>query len=45
MHNYNIDNSEDVQVVNYTNKKIYLTKDDIYLMAQIVQAESESETL
>ncbi|APQ77992.1 cell wall hydrolase [Clostridium botulinum] len=43
MHNYNIDNSEDVQVVNYTNKKIYLTKDDIYLMAQIVHAESESE--
>ncbi|NFD54965.1 cell wall hydrolase [Clostridium botulinum] len=43
MHDYNIDNSEDVQVVNYTNKKIYLTKDDIYLMAQIVQAESESE--
>ncbi|MGO5075776.1 cell wall hydrolase [Clostridium sporogenes] len=43
MHNYNIDNSEDVQVINYTNKKIYLTKDDIYLMAQVVQAESESE--
>ncbi|EJP6472046.1 cell wall hydrolase [Clostridium sp. FAM 1755] len=43
MDNYNIHDSEDVQVINYTNKRIYLTKDDIYLMAQIVQAESESE--
>lgn len=43
IYDYNIHNSEDVQVVNYTNKRIYLTKDDIYLMAQVVQAESESE--
>lgn len=26
MHDYNIDNSEDVQVVNYTNKKYILQK-------------------
>ncbi|WP_251860757.1 cell wall hydrolase [Clostridium sp. Marseille-Q2269] len=39
----NINNSEDVQVIKHINKNIYLTKDDIYLMAQVVQAESESE--
>lgn len=32
-----------VQVFNSNDNKIYLTKDDVYLMAQVVSAESEAE--
>jgi N-acetylmuramoyl-L-alanine amidase len=34
---------EIVQVLSYDNKRIHITEDDIYLMAQIVYAESRSE--
>ncbi|EJO5348525.1 cell wall hydrolase [Clostridium botulinum] len=43
INDYNINDCEDIQVIKHTNKNIYITKDDVYLMAQIVQAESESE--
>ena len=32
-----------VEVMNYNSKKIYLSEDDIYLMSQIVYAESKGE--
>lgn len=35
--------SDSVQVVKYTDKNIRITQDDIYLMAQVVQAESCGE--
>ena len=32
-----------VEVMNYNSKKIYLSEDDIYLMSQIVYAESKGQ--
>jgi N-acetylmuramoyl-L-alanine amidase len=34
---------EAVQVISFNNKDVYITEDDVYLMAQIVYAESRSE--
>jgi N-acetylmuramoyl-L-alanine amidase len=41
--NLNMNKEDDTQVFSYKNKKIFLSDDDIYLMAQVVFAESRAE--
>ncbi|OFI06847.1 spore cortex-lytic enzyme precursor [Clostridium acetireducens DSM 10703] len=45
VNSYDLDSKNEnvVQVLNYNDKNIYITDSDVYLMAQIVYAESRSE--
>lgn len=47
VHDYDVDlykeEQKTVQVLSYANREVYITDDDVYLMAQIVYAESRAE--